>query len=32
MLSDLLTGLADETLERKLKNYLSPQILLIDLC
>ena len=30
MLSDLLAGLADETLERKLKNYLSPQLLLID--
>lgn len=30
MLKDLMAGLADETLDRKLKTYLSPQILLID--
>lgn len=30
MLRDLLAGLADGSLERKLKRYLSPQILLID--
>ena len=30
MLTDLLAGLADQTLERKLKTYLSPQLLLID--
>lgn len=30
MLNDLMAGLADKTLERKLKAYLSPQILLID--
>lgn len=30
MLKDLLAGLADFTLEQKLKNYLAPQVLLID--
>jgi len=30
MLTTLMTGLADETLDRKLKAYLSPDILLID--
>jgi DNA replication protein DnaC len=30
MLSDLLAGLADETMDKKLKRYLSPEILLID--
>ena len=30
MLKDLLAGLADSTLEQKLKNYLAPQVLLID--
>jgi DNA replication protein DnaC len=30
MLKDLMAGLADETLDRKLKTYLSPQLLLID--
>lgn len=30
MLRDLLTGLADDTLDKKLKRYLSPDILLID--
>jgi DNA replication protein DnaC len=30
MLTDLLAGLADQTLERKLKTYRSPQLLLID--
>ena len=30
MLKDLLAGLADSTLERKLKTYLSPEVLLID--
>jgi DNA replication protein DnaC len=30
MLKDLMAGLADQTLDRKLRTYLSPQILLID--
>ena len=30
MLKDLLAGLADSTLDQKLKKYLSPQVLLID--
>ena len=30
MLTDLMAGLADQTLERKLKPYLSAEILLID--
>lgn len=30
MLQDLLAGLADSTLEQKLKHYLAPQVLLID--
>ena len=30
MLTDLMSGLADNTLERKLRTYLSPEILLID--
>jgi DNA replication protein DnaC len=30
MLRELLTGLADSTLEQKLKRFLSPEILLID--
>ena len=30
MLTDLMSGLADQSLERKLKTYLSPEILLID--
>jgi DNA replication protein DnaC len=30
MLRELLTGLADNTLEQKLKRFLSPEILLID--
>lgn len=30
MLTDLMSGLADQTLTQKLKNYISPEILLID--
>jgi DNA replication protein DnaC len=30
MLTDLMAGLADESLERKLKTYASPEILVID--
>lgn len=30
MLKDLLAGLADSSLDRKLKKYLSPELLLID--
>jgi DNA replication protein DnaC len=30
MLNDLMAGLADQTLQRKLKTYIAPQILLID--
>jgi len=30
MLNDLMAGLADQTLQRKVKTYIAPQILLID--